>query len=159
MQKQKFVSVIGSSQATAGELKLAEEVGRELARRGAVLVCGGLGGIMEAACHGASEEGGVTIGILPGDDRKQANPYVQFPIVTGIGYARNASVAKTGQAVIAIGGIYGTLSEIAYALQNGTPVIGLGTWSLSRNGRAEESIIAMDDPVEAVSKALELISD
>jgi uncharacterized protein (TIGR00725 family) len=159
MQKQKFVSVIGSSQATTVELKLAEEVGRELAKRGAVLVCGGLGGIMEAACHGASEEGGITIGILPGGDRKQANPYVQFPIVTGIGYARNAAVAKTGQAVIAIGGIYGTLSEIAFALQNGTPVIGLGTWSLSRNDKSEESIIAANDPNEAVGKALELIVD
>ena len=151
--------MIGSSQATTVELKLAEEVGRELAKRGAVLVCGGLGGIMEAACHGASEEGGITIGILPGGDREQANPYVQFPIVTGIGYARNAAVAKTGQAVIAIGGIYGTLSEIAFALQNGTPVIGLGTWSLSRNGKSEESIIAANDPNEAVSKALELIAD
>jgi uncharacterized protein (TIGR00725 family) len=159
MHKQKFVSVIGSSQATTVELNLAEEVGRELAKRGAVLVCGGLGGIMEAACHGASEEGGITIGILPGDDRKQANPYVQFPIVTGIGYARNAAVAKTGQVVIAIGGIYGTLSEIAFALQNGTPVIGLGTWSLSRKGKSEESIIATNDPNEAVSKALELITD
>ena len=159
MQKQKFVSVIGSSQATTVELKLAEEVGRELAKRGAVLVCGGLGGIMEAACHGASEEGGITIGILPGGDREQANPYVQFPIMTGIGYARNAAVAKTGQAVIAIGGLYGTLSEIAFALQNGTPVIGLGTWSLSRNGKSEESIIAANDPNEAVSKALELIAD
>ena len=157
MQKRKFVSVIGGSQSSAREIRLAEEVGRELARKGAVLVCGGLGGIMEAACRGASSEGGITIGILPGDDREQANPYVQFPIVTGIGYARNAVVAKSGQAVIAIGGSYGTLSEIAYALQSNIPVIGLGTWSLSRNGQPDDSVIPMEDPVEAVDKALKLI--
>ncbi len=157
MQKRKFISVIGGSQSSAREIRLAEEVGRELARKGAVLVCGGLGGIMEAACRGASSEGGITIGILPGDDREQANPYVQFPIVTGIGYARNAVVAKSGQAVIAIGGSYGTLSEIAYALQSSIPVIGLGTWSLSRNGQPDDSVIPMEDPVEAVDKALRLI--
>ena len=157
MQKRKFISVIGGSQSSAREIKLAEEVGRELARKGVVLVCGGLGGIMEAACRGASSEGGITIGILPGDDREQANPYVQFPIVTGIGYARNAVVAKSGQAVIAIGGSYGTLSEIAYALQSSIPVIGLGTWSLSRNGQPDDSVIPMEDPVEAVDKALRLI--
>ena len=157
MQKRKFVSVIGGSQSSAGEIRLAEEVGRELARKGAVLVCGGLGGIMEAACRGASSEGGITIGILPGDDREQANPYVQFPIVTGIGYARNAVVAKSGQAVIAIGGSYGTLSEIAYALQSNIPVIGLGTWSLSRNGQPDDSVIPMEDPAAAVDKALKLI--
>ncbi len=159
MQKRKFISVIGGSQTSAREIRLAEEVGRELARKGAVLVCGGLGGIMEAACRGASSEGGITIGILPGDSREQANPYVQFPIVTGIGYARNAAVAKTGQAVIAIGGIYGTLSEIAFALQSSIPVIGLGTWSLSRNGQPDRSIIPMKNAAEAVAKALELISD
>ncbi|MEE8204885.1 MAG: TIGR00725 family protein [Dehalococcoidales bacterium] len=157
MQKRKFISVIGGSQSSAREIRLAEEVGRELARKGAVLVCGGLGGIMEAACRGASSEGGITIGILPGDNREQANPYVQFPIVTGIGYARNAVVAKSGQAVIAIGGSYGTLSEIAYALQSNIPVIGLGTWSLSRNGQPDDSVIPMEDPVEAVDKALRLI--
>ena len=156
MQKRKFVSVIGGSQSSAGEIRLAEEVGRELARKGAVLVCGGLGGIMEAACRGASSEGGITIGILPGDDREQANPYVQFPIVTGIGYARNAVVAKSGQAVIAIGGSYGTLSEIAYALQSNIPVIGLGTWSLSRDGQPDNAIIPAQDPAEAVEKALKL---
>ena len=111
---------------------------------------------MEAACRGASAEGGITIGILPGDSRQAANPYVQIPIVTGIGYARNVAVVKSAQAVIAIGGNYGTLSEIAHALQSGIPVIGLNTWSLSRNNQPDESIIPAQNPTEAVRKALSL---
>ena len=151
-----FVSVIGGSDSSEEELKLAEEVGRELARRGAVLICGGLSGVMEAACRGASSQGGTTIGILPGDNRHDANPYVKIPIVTGMGYARNVIVAKSGQAVIAIGGSYGTLSEIAYALQSDIPVIGLGTWSISRAGVEDKSIIVAHSPAEAVEKALAL---
>ncbi len=152
----RFIAVIGGSQCSSQEARLAEEVGRELARRGVILVCGGLGGVMEAACRGASSEGGVTIGILPGESRQAANPYVQFPIVTGIGYARNAAVVKSAQAVIAISGSYGTLSEISYALQNGIPVIGLNTWSLSKNGQQDNSIILAQNPAEAVDKALNL---
>ena len=114
---------------------------------------------MEAACRGASSEGGVTIGILPGDSSKEANPYVQIPIVTGIGYARNVAVVKSAQAVIAVGGSYGTLSEIAHALQSGIPVIGLNTWALSRNGQPDCSIILAQNPAEAVSKALNLAGD
>ncbi len=156
--KKKFIAVIGASEPSAQETKLAEEVGRELARRGVIPVCGGLGGIMEASCRGASSEGGLTIGILPGESRRAANPYVQIPIATGIGYARNIVVVKSAQAAIAIGGSYGTLSEIAYALQSGLPVISLNTWSLSRNGRQDNSIIPAENPVEAVEKALELIA-
>ncbi|MBA7471738.1 hypothetical protein ES707_07048 [subsurface metagenome] len=111
---------------------------------------------MEAACKGAQSEGGVTIGILPGESRQAANPYVQIPIVTGIGYARNVAVVKSAQAVIAIGGSYGTLSEIGHALQSGIPVIGLNTWSLSRNGQQDNSIIPAQNPTEAVNKALNL---
>jgi uncharacterized protein (TIGR00725 family) len=154
--KRKFIAVIGGSQCSPQEARLAEEVGRELAKRGAILVCGGLSGVMEAACRGGSSEGGVTIGILPGDSRQAANPYVQFPIVTGIGYARNVAVVKSAQAVIAIGGSYGTLSEISHALQNGIPVIGLNTWSLSQNGQPDNSIILAQNPAEAVDKALNL---
>ena len=155
----KFIAVIGGSQPSKEEAQLAEAVGRELAKQGAVLICGGLGGIMEAACKGASSEGGLTVGILPGDSRDTANPYVQIPIATGMGYARNMAVAKSGQAVIAIGGNYGTLSEISYALQNGTPVIGLNTWSLSKNGRQDSSIIIVNSPAEAVNKALSLATN
>ncbi len=157
INKKVFIAVIGGAQASKRELGLAEEVGREVAKRGAILVCGGLGGVMEAACRGAASEGGVTIGILPGESRSSANKYVQFPIVTGIGYARNIAVVKSAQAVIAVDGNYGTLSEIGHALQSGIPVIGLGTWSLLRNGNHDSSIILAQTPVEAVEKALELI--
>ncbi len=156
MNKKKFIAVIGGSQCSKEEAKLAEAVGHELARQGAILVCGGLGGVMEAACKGASSEGGITIGILPGDNRQAANPYVQIPIVTGISYARNVIVVKSAQAVIAIGGNYGTLSEISHALQSDIPVIGLNTWSLSRNNQQDSSIIPAQDPTEAVDKALNL---
>jgi len=155
-KKKKFIAVIGGSHCSPEEAELAEAVGSELARCGAVLVCGGLGGVMKAACKGASSEGGTTIGILPGDSRRQANPYVQIPIVTNIGYARNTIVVKSAQAIIAIGGSYGTLSEIGHALQYNIPVIGLNTWSLSRNGQPEESIILAQSATDAVKKALDL---
>ena len=157
--KKKLIAVIGGSQPSPQEAQFAEEVGRELAMRGAILVCGGLGGVMEAACKGAQSEGGLTIGILPGESRQAANPYVQIPVVTGIGYARNVAVVKSAQAVIAIGGSYGTLSEIGHALRSGIPVIGLNTWSLSRNGRQDNSIILAQNPTEAVNKALNLTKE
>lgn len=156
---QTFIAVIGGGDVPPQVAKLAEEVGREIARQGAILVCGGLGGVMEAACKGASSEGGLTIGILPGEDRQAANLYVQIPIVTGFGYARNVAVVKTAQAVIAIDGSHGTLSEIGHALQSGIPVIGLNTWSLSIEGRAEDAIIPASNPKEAVTRALALIQD
>ena len=159
MNKKKFIAVIGGSDASPEVNELAEEVGRELARRGVVLICGGMGGVMEASCKGASAEGGMPIGILPGDSRQACNPYVQIPIVTGIGYARNVAVVKSAQAVIAIDGSYGTLSEIAYALQGGIPVIGLNTWSFTKDGQTENPIIQADNPKDAVDKALELIKD
>ena len=141
-----LIGVIGGGAVTPDIAILAEEVGREIARRGAVLVCGGLGGVMEAACRGAVSEGGLTIGVLPGDNRRIANPYVQIPIVSGIGHARNVAVVKSGQAVIAIDGSYGTLSEIGHALQSGIPVIGLNTWSLSIDGQSDNSIIPAKSP-------------
>jgi uncharacterized protein (TIGR00725 family) len=159
LEKKKIVAVIGGGQCSKEEAKLAEEVGRELARRGVTLICGGLGGVMEAACRGASSEGGTTIGILPGDNRQSANPYVQIPIVTGMGYARNVAVVKSAQAIIAIAGSYGTLSEIGHALQNGIPVIGLNTWALSRNGQPDSKIIPAKTSAEAVDKALSSITE
>ena len=159
INQKKFVAVIGGGQCSSEEAHLAEEVGREIARRGAILICGGLGGVMEAACKGASSEGGVTIGILSGDSPQTANPYVQIPIVTGMGQARNVIIVKSAQAVIAVGGSYGTLSEMSHALQNDIPVIGLNTWSLSRGGQQDNSIIPAQNPAEAVNKALALVTN
>jgi uncharacterized protein (TIGR00725 family) len=159
IDRKKCIAVIGGSQPNSEEVKLAEEVGRQLAKQDAILVCGGLGGVMEAACKGASSEDGTTIGILPGDNRQTANPYIQIPIVTGIGYARNVAVVKSAQAVIAIGGSYGTLTEIGHALQSNIPVIGLNTWVISRNGQHDSSIMPAQSPAEAVKKALELAID
>ena len=152
-----FITVIGASSCSADEERTAEEVGRELARRGATLICGGLEGVMEAACRGAASQGGLTIGILPSNRREDANPHVKIPIITGMGYSRNPIVAKSGQAVIAIGGSYGTLSEIAYALQNDIPIIGLGTWSLATCDGPDDSIIVATDAVDAVEKAFACI--
>jgi len=160
MTEQKtLIAVIGGGQPSREEARQAEEVGRELARRGAVLICGGLGGVMRAACKGARAEGGVTIGVLPGESRRQANPYVQLPIVTGLGEARNVIVVRSAQAVIAVGGGYGTLSEIGHALRNGIPVIGLKTWSLSRGGQPDSAIVPAETPADAVDIALGLVGD
>jgi uncharacterized protein (TIGR00725 family) len=154
-----FIGVIGGSEVSPSVAQVAEEVGREIARRGAVLVCGGLGGVMEAACRGAASEGGLTIGILPGEDRRAANPFVRIPVVTGMGYARNVAVVRSCQAVIAVDGSYGTLSEIGHALQGGVPVIGLNTWSLARDGRADTAIIPAATPADAVDIAMSLIEE
>ncbi len=159
INRQKLISVIGGSNASKQDLKEAEAVGRELAKRGAILVCGGLEGVMQAACRGAVSEGGTTIGILPGENAKDANEYVCIPIATGIGYARNAMVAKSSQVVIAIGGSYGTLTEIGYALQGGIPVIGINTWSVSKDGKINKSIITAESAADAVAKAFDMIQD
>jgi uncharacterized protein (TIGR00725 family) len=151
-----IIGVIGDSSCPPEEDKLAESVGELLAQRGATIVCGGLGGVMEAVCRGAKSKGGLTVGILPGKNSSLANPWVDIPVVTGIGEARNVAVVKSAQAVIAIGGGYGTLSEIAYALKSNIPVIGLNTWSLSRNGREDDSIIRVQSATEAVGKAISL---
>ena len=149
-----FIAVIGGSQCSNEDALLAEQVGAELAKRDVALVCGGLAGVMEAACKGARYENGLTIGILPGHDSRDANEYVQIPIVTGLGYARNSIVVQSSQAVIAIVGEYGTLSEIAYTVQYGIPVIGLNTWSLYKDGEFRDTIIIAQDAIDAVEKAI-----
>jgi uncharacterized protein (TIGR00725 family) len=151
-----IIAVIGNSSCSPEEAKLAESVGELLAQRGATVICGGLGGVMEAACRGAKSQGGLTVGILPGQDSSAANPWVDIPVVTGIGEARNVAVVKSAQAVIAVGGSYGTLSEIAYALKSNIPVIGLNTWSLARDGQEDDSIIRVRSAEEAVDKAISL---
>ncbi len=149
-----FISVIGAASCDEKTYALAEQVGRELARRGATIVCGGLGGVMEAACKGAKGAGGRTIGILPGKNHRGANAYVDIPIVTGIGEARNVIVVRSGRAVIAVGGEFGTLSEIAYALKFKIPVIGLGTWQLARKGKMLSEITQAKSAREAVELAI-----
>jgi uncharacterized protein (TIGR00725 family) len=151
-----IIAVIGDSSCSPEEARLAETVGELLAQQGVTVICGGLGGVMEAACRGAKSKGGLTVGILPGQDSNTANPWVDVPVVTSLGEARNVVVVKSAQAVIAIGGRYGTLSEIAYALKSGIPVIGLNTWSLSRNGEEDHSIVRVRSAVEAVNKAVSL---
>jgi uncharacterized protein (TIGR00725 family) len=153
------ISVCGPNDATVHELELAERVGREIAAAGHALVCGGRGGVMEAACRGAKSAGGTTIGILPGYDAGEANRYVDHAICTGLGHARNAVVVASGRAVIAIGGGFGTLSEIGLALKMGKRVIHLESWNLDRarfdrfaEGGAE--YLPAGDPREAVAKAL-----
>jgi uncharacterized protein (TIGR00725 family) len=152
------IAVIGDSTCSAQQSKLAETIGALLAQRGVTIVCGGLGGVMEAVCRGAKSKGGFTIGILPGADASTANSWIDIPVPTGIGEARNAVVVKSAQAVIAVGGGYGTLSEIAFALRSSKPVIGLNTWSLSRNGREENSIIRVQSAEAAVEKAISLVN-
>ncbi len=150
------IAVVGAGVCNHETAQLAEEVGRHLARAGALLVCGGLGGVMEAACRGAWEEGGLTIGILPGATRDSANAFVHVPIATGLGEVRNALIVRTADAVIAIDGEFGTLSEIALALKIGKPVVGIGTWELLKSGRADQSIVRAADPLDAATKALSL---
>jgi uncharacterized protein (TIGR00725 family) len=145
------VAVVGPGAARAEELAAAEQVGRELASRGAVLICGGLGGAMEAACRGAAEAGGTTVGILPGDDRAAANPHVEIAIATGLGEARNVLVVRAADALVAVGGGYGTLSEIAFGLRAGKPVVGVGSWAI-------EGVEAAETPEQAVAAVLKRLT-
>jgi uncharacterized protein (TIGR00725 family) len=152
-----YVAVIGASNATGWELATAEELGRLLADAGCVLVCGGLGGVMDAAARGASSRGGTSVGILPGDDREQASRHLTVAIATGFGEARNAIVARSADAVIAVGGEFGTLSEIALALKTGTPVIGLGTWELGRDDLDRDPIVRAETAEEALARLREAL--
>ncbi len=145
-----LIGVIGGQEAEGEALRLAYEVGREIASRGHILVSGGRGGVMRESCRGAKEAGGLTVGILPGDDLSDANEFIDIPVITGIGFARNSIVARTANALIAVDGSYGTLSEIAYGFTAGRPVIGLDTWQL-RDGSGEEP------PIERVDTAVEAV--
>jgi uncharacterized protein (TIGR00725 family) len=157
MGRKPRIGVLGPARAGADVLALAEQVGREIAGRGAVLICGGLGGVMEAAARGAKRAGGLTVGITPGTDAQEANPFIDVPIVTGLGEARNVLVVRSSNAVIAIAGSYGTLSEIALALKLGVPVVGLGTWQLRAPDGSVPPVIVAESAAEAVEKALHAI--
>jgi hypothetical protein len=151
-----YVGVVGSGDSDPVTDELAERIGREVALAGAVLVCGGLGGVMEASSRGALSAGGLTIGLLPGADRSAANPWVGVAIPTGLGELRNGLIVRASDVLIAIGGEYGTLSEVAFALKLGRPVIGVSTWALTRpNGTSDQGVVVAS-PEDAVARALEL---
>ncbi|MGQ9572865.1 MAG: TIGR00725 family protein [Chloroflexota bacterium] len=156
MKRAMMISVIGGEEVPPAVAQVAEEVGRELARRGCTVVCGGGSGVMEAVCRGARAEGGHTIGILPGHNAEEfpPNDYVEFAVFTGLGFARNSMVVLSAQAVIAIDGAYGTLSEIAYALIHDVPIVGLDTWDFAYPGHDAERLIRARDAVDAVEKAI-----
>lgn len=151
-----YVAVCGASPCSEEAAALAEEVGRRLAEAGAVVVSGGMGGVMEAASRGAAAAGGTVVGVLPGSRRSEGNPHLTVAIPTALGEMRNALVVRAADAVVAVGGEFGTLSEIALALKTGVPVVGLGTWQLSQGGRPVEAYPAADTPEEAVKLALAL---
>jgi hypothetical protein len=146
-----WIAVIGPGDVRSPEvLDSAEEAGAAVAEAGAILVCGGLGGVMEAACRGARSRGGVTVGILPGGDREDANGWVSIALPTGLGEARNALIARAADAVVAIGGGWGTLSEIALACRLGRPVVGVGSWVVSHRDVADPTVEQAQDAAQAV---------
>lgn len=149
-----YVAVVGPNDATPTELDQAEAIGEGLARAGAVLVCGGLGGVMHAAARGAQKAGGVSIGILPGDDRDPGSPHLTVAISTGMGETRNAIIVRTSDVIVAVSGEFGTLSEVAFALKLSKPVVGLGTWELFKRGRPVDAITRVETSEEAVTEAL-----
>jgi uncharacterized protein (TIGR00725 family) len=150
-----YIAVVGAGVATEAEARIAREVGRLLGRRGAVLVCGGMTGVMKEACRGARELEGTTVGLLPGHDREGANPYVTVALPTGLGEMRNALIVRAVDAVIAISGEYGTLSEIAFALKTGVPVVGIDTWRLDQDRAPAPGVEHAASAAEAVTRALE----
>lgn len=156
MTRETYIAVVGPSAGTPAELAIGEAVGRGIAEAGAVLVCGGMGGVMEAAASGCADAGGRSVGILPTDSRLDANPYVTIAVATGMGEGRNAIVVRTADAVIAVHGEFGTLSEIALALKMGKPVVGLRTWELGKDGQPVEAVVAASDATDAVDTALRL---
>jgi len=152
-REQKIIGVIGQGRDCSSELlKKAEEVGWHIAQQGAILICGGLGGVMEAASRGAKKSGGKTIGVLPGDDKKTANRYIDIPIVTGMGEARNIIIVRSADALIAVGGRFGTLSEIAFGLAFEKSIVGLQTWENLEN------MIYRETAEEAVSTVIKMLA-
>lgn len=154
------IGIVGAGEAGGELAAAAEEVGREVARRGAAVLTGGLGGVMEAASRGAADEGGVTVGVLPGDSADEANPHVQLTVVTDMGHARNAVIARSGDALVAVGGGLGTLSEVAIGLKSGTPVAVLEAGSEAHRAarELEHDLLSFEGtPAAAVESALDRV--
>jgi uncharacterized protein (TIGR00725 family) len=145
------IGVVGAARCSSETAEMARRVGKYIADKGAILVCGGLDGVMKEAAKGAKEGGGLTIGILPGILESEANPYIDIPILTGLGHARNVLVVQSSHAVIAVKGSYGTLSEIAVALKSRIPVVGLNTWNI------DDRVHLANDPKDAVETAFSLV--
>ena len=156
MNRAKLIAVIGGADPPPAALEAAEEVGRLLAERGMGVVCGGLTGVMEAVCKGAYNAGGLTVGLLPSYREADANRYVKVAIPTGIGYARNTLVARSGRAVIAVDGSYGTLNEMSMALAEQIPVVALDSWEFSSGGKQDTAVYRASTPQEAVDMAITL---
>jgi uncharacterized protein (TIGR00725 family) len=153
-KRKRIISVIGTSTASPELYELARETGRLLAERDCIVVCGGRGGVMEGVCRGAAEGGGISVGLLPAA-LAEANPYVSIPLVTGLGEARNVAVVSAGEAVISIGGAYGTLSELGFAMRQGKRVVGLFTWRVEDENGAPAALVRVSTPLDAVTAALE----
>jgi uncharacterized protein (TIGR00725 family) len=154
-----YIAVVGAGEPHADTDEIAFEVGRALGQRGAVLVCGGMTGVMAAACRGAKAGGGTTVGILPTSHRRHANEFVDIAIATGMGEMRNALIVRAVDAVVAVGGEFGTLSEIALALKIGVPVVGLSTWELGKPTGPVDAIVRASTPADAVEQALQAAKD
>jgi uncharacterized protein (TIGR00725 family) len=159
-QRAPYIAVVGPAEPDAETYALAVEAGRLIAERGAVVVCGGLGGVMEAAARGASDAGGSSLGILPGADRAQANRYLTMAVATGLGELRNALVVRCSDGVLAVGGSWGTLSEVALAQRLGRPVVSLRGWSVvDPRGAAVKGIVAAESAVQAVEALIAAVDD
>jgi uncharacterized protein (TIGR00725 family) len=150
-----YVGVAGASRPEASLVAPAETLGRRLAEAGAVIVCGGGPGVMEAVCRGAQEAGGTTVGLLPGLERHTANPYLTISLPTGLDQGRNLLLVRSSDALVAVGGGFGTLSEVALALRTGVPVVGLATWSLALGGRPVDAFRVADDAEHAARLVLD----
>jgi uncharacterized protein (TIGR00725 family) len=150
-----YIGVAGASQPGPEVLAEAETLGRRLAEAGAVVVCGGGGRVMEAVCRGARAAGGTTVGLLPGLDRAEGNPHLSVALPTGLGQGRNLLLVRSSDALVAVGGGFGTLSEIALALRTGTPVVGLATWSLALDGQPLDAFPVAGDAAAAAHLVLE----
>ncbi len=150
-----YIGVAGASETTKEVLDEAEALGRRLAEQGAVVICGGGGGVMTAVCRGAQAAGGLTVGLLPGGDRRSGNPALGVALPTGLGEGRNVLLVRASDALVAVGGGYGTLSEIALALRTGVPVVGLRTWGLQLEGRLVDAFPVAEDAAAAARLALE----
>lgn len=150
-----YVGVVGPSRADAEDLADAETLGRGLAERGHVVVCGGLGGVMEAVARGAASVGGVVLGLLPGDDRTDANPHVTVSVPTGLGELRNALLVRSSDVVVSVGGSWGTLSEVALAVRTGVPVVAVRGWRVTADGDGPHEVASADEALAVLDGLLD----